>query len=41
VASINSPRTKSSGPFTFSVTGVSLSGYTYVPTNNSVTSASN
>jgi PKD repeat protein len=41
VASISSSRTKSSGPFSFTVTGVSLSGYTYVPANNAVTSASN
>ncbi len=34
-------RTKSSGPFTFTVTGISLSGYTCVPTNNAVTSATN
>jgi PKD repeat protein len=41
VASISSPRSKSSGPFTFTVNGVSLSGYTYLPSNNAVTSASN
>jgi len=39
VASMNSSRTKASGPFTFTVTGVSLSGYTYAPANNAVTSA--
>ena len=39
-ASFNSPRTKSSGTFTFTVNSVSLSGYTYVPSNNAVTSTS-
>ena len=38
-ASMNSSRTKSSGTFTFTVTGVSLSGYTYLPSNNSTGSA--
>jgi PKD repeat protein len=39
MASMTSSRTKSSGSITFTVTGVSLSGYTYVPANNAVTSA--
>jgi PKD repeat protein len=39
VASINSSRTKSSGTFVFTVTGVTLNGYTYVPSNNATGSA--
>ena len=40
VASIKSPRTQQSGQFIFTVTGVSLSGYQYVPSNNTETSDS-
>ena len=40
VASISSSRTKSSGTFTYTVTGVSLTGYTYAPANNTETSDS-
>jgi PKD repeat protein len=39
-ASIKSPRTQQSGSFIFTVTGVSLSGYQYVPSNNTETSDS-
>jgi PKD repeat protein len=39
VASINSSRTKSTGSFTFTVTDVSLSGYTYVKSTTSSGSA--
>jgi hypothetical protein len=34
VASLTSPSTKSRGTFTFTVTGVSLSGYSYQPSSN-------
>jgi len=34
VASLNSPNTKSSGTFVFTVTGLSLSGYSYQPALN-------
>jgi PKD repeat protein len=40
VATIKSPRTQQSGSFIFTVTGVSLSGYQYVPSNNTETSDS-
>jgi PKD repeat protein len=33
-ASLTSARTKSRGTFTFTVTGITLSGYTYAPANN-------
>ncbi|HQR57274.1 MAG TPA: peptidase S8, partial [Burkholderiaceae bacterium] len=40
VASFKSARTKASGTFTFSVTGVTLSGYQYTPSSNSESSDS-
>jgi PKD repeat protein len=40
VASIKSPRTPQSGTFTFTVKGVSLSGYQYTPSSNIETSDS-
>jgi hypothetical protein len=40
VASIKSARTKSSGSFTFTVTGITLSGYQYVSSSNAETSDS-
>lgn len=40
VAVFGSSRTKASGTFTFTVTGVSLGGYQYVPTANTETSDS-
>jgi PKD repeat protein len=40
VAIIKSSRTQQSGSFVFTVTGVSLSGYQYVPANNTETSDS-
>jgi PKD repeat protein len=39
VASIGSSRTKSTGTFIFTVTGVTYNGYTYVPSNNTSGSA--
>jgi hypothetical protein len=35
---MKSGRTKASGTFTFTVTGITLSGYAYVPTSNKETS---
>ena len=40
VASLKSARTKASGTFTFSVTGVTLSGYQYAPSSNTEVSDS-
>jgi hypothetical protein len=40
VATIKSSRTQQSGSFIFTVTGVSLNGYQYVPSNNTETSDS-
>jgi len=40
VASFKSARTKASGSFTFSVTGVTLSGYQYTPSSNTEVSDS-
>ncbi len=40
VASVKSTRTKASGTFTFTVTAVTLSGYTYVASSNKETSDS-
>ena len=40
VASMKSGRSKSGTTFTFTVTGITLSGYTYVPTSNKETSDS-
>jgi PKD repeat protein len=40
VASMKSGRTKAGGSFTFTVTGISLSGYTYDPSSNKETSDS-
>jgi PKD repeat protein len=40
VASMKSARTKAGGSFTFTVTGITLSGYIYVPTSNKETSDS-
>jgi hypothetical protein len=40
VASMKSPRTKSNGTFTFTVTGITLSGYQYTPANNNETTDS-
>jgi hypothetical protein len=40
VAVLNSPNTKASGSFIFSVTGISLSGYSYQPATNVETSDS-
>jgi PKD repeat protein len=40
VASLKSARTKASGTFTFSVTGVTLSGYQYAPASNTEVSDS-
>jgi hypothetical protein len=34
VASLPSPKSKSSGTFVFTVTGISLAGYAYQPSNN-------
>jgi PKD repeat protein len=39
-AAFTSTRTKTRGTFTFTVTGITLSGYTYAPTRNVKTSAS-
>ena len=39
-AAFTSSRTKNRGTFTFTVTGITLSGYTYAPTRNVRTSAS-
>ncbi|MFM2168234.1 MAG: Alpha-amylase/pullulanase, partial [Verrucomicrobiota bacterium] len=39
-AAFTSSRTRSRGTFTFTVTGITLSGYTYAPTRNVRTSAS-
>ena len=39
-AAFSSARTKTRGTFTFTVTGLTLSGYTYAPTRNVKTSAS-
>jgi PKD repeat protein len=39
-AAFTSARTKTRGTFTFTVTGITLSGYTYAPTRNVRTSAS-
>lgn len=39
-ATLKSPKTRSSGTFTFTVTNVSLSGYTYNPASNLQSSAS-
>jgi PKD repeat protein len=40
VASIKSPRTKSTGTFTFTVSGITLAGYQYTPSSNKDTSDS-
>ncbi|RFC49292.1 MAG: PKD repeat-containing protein [Verrucomicrobia bacterium] len=39
-ASLTSPRTRNTGRFTFTVTGITLSGFTYAPTRNTETSDS-
>lgn len=39
-AALTSPRTRSTGTFTFTVTGITLSGFTYAPTRNTETSDS-
>lgn len=40
IATLTSKSTKKKGTVTFTVTGVSLSGYTYDPSQNQATSAS-
>ncbi|HPO20029.1 MAG TPA: hypothetical protein PLO07_12635 [Rubrivivax sp.] len=40
LASLVSPRTKKSGTFVFTVTGISLNGYTYQPSLNAESSDS-
>jgi PKD repeat protein len=40
VATSKSPRTKASGTFTFEVTGITLSGYTYAPAGNKISTGS-